>query len=348
MNIFIVGSNIDINKSDAFKTVTESIGFALGKTLHNIVLCSAYDGSADFYILKGLAKSNSGEVKNNVIVHRPANKEIKDQWKKAKEIFKINSIDEISHAGIDILDSNSRSLAFLYCQIKAIEISDVVIFIGGSLSGSARFISTIAMQQKLLIIPLRFFEGVGEYLFNKLEGDLRSYYSSSLIEKLSDPDEISVAITELIEYKKEIKKRTDIRVFLSYSWRRSDLADCVEAILRRRSNVTLFRDEKDIKQAESINETIELEIKDKSDIFMALWCKDYIESPYCYDELMMWLRSRGKSNLYLLRFDKTRPVWPELRIDKNNRSEFNALWPEVGETREQIELALNKLIDSNF
>lgn len=350
MNILIIGSNQNSDKDQDFFKISEQIGTFLGNSLHNVVVCSAHNSSADYHILNGLAKSRIKLLDNKILVHRPDNKEIKEQWKTLVNDLGFNAtqLKYTSHQGIEIVDDRSRSFAFLLCQIKALDETDIVIFLGGNVSGSASLIASIVRHKTIPIIPFRFFGGVGEYLFTHLEGDLKARYDNNLLEKLSEPDEIENCLEILISGVKNIKFQSEVRVFLSYSWSRSELADLVEAILRRRDKVTLFRDEKDIKQGERINERIETEIKEKCNIFIALWCKEYIESPYCHDELIMWINNRRKEDLFLIRFDNTRPVWPALRQDINNRQEFNALWPKVEQERKSIESTLNQIIDNKI
>lgn len=350
MNILIIGSNQNPNNHRDFFNISEQIGTFLGNSSHKVVICSAHDSSADYYILNGLAKFKTNLLDNKILVHRPDNTEIRQQWNNLvkKLEFKSAQINYTSHQGIAIVDDRSRSFAFLLCQIKALDDTDVVIFLGGNLSGSASLIASIVRHKNIPIIPFRFFGGVGDYLFTHLEGDLKARYENNLLEKLSEPNEIENCLEQLISGVKNIKSQSEVRVFLSYPWRRSELADLVEAILRRRDKVTLFRDERDIKQGESINERIEVEIREKCNIFIALWCRDYIESPYCHDELIMWINNRRKEDLFLIRFDDTRPVWPALRENINNRLEFNALWPEVRQERKSIENALNKIIDNKI
>lgn len=353
MNILIIGSKKDGYPDEYFSTILNKIGNIISSNSHSLIICSCHQSSADYFALKGFCK-NFKDTYSNIIVHRPDDKLLKVQWKQLEYELNIEyelnpeKIRYTSHGGVKISDDKSRSLAFLLCQLKAIDECDLIIFIGGRLNGSASLVASIALYKNIPIIPFRFFDGIGEYLFSRKEGDLKAKYGNDLVEQLSDPEKLEYSLPRLIEGSKGVKNENDFRIFLSYSWRRPELADVVEAIIRRRTTVSVFRDERDIKQGEKIDEIVECEIKEKCHIFISLWCIEYIESPYCYDEIMMWLTHRRKEDLFLLRFDSTRPVWPELRQEKNNRLEFNALWPNVGESREKLELALNKIIEDKL
>ena len=122
----------------------------------------------------------------------------------------------------------------------------------------------------------------------------------------------------------------------------------VEAALLRR-NVAVFRDERDIRQGERIDERIGEEIS-RCTMFIGLWCHEYVASPYCHDEVRMWCANHpGAEGLYLLRFDDTRPVWSTVRASENDRDTFGRRFEMVHEeglvTRKLVELALRQLLD---
>src|SRR5262249_14951527 len=119
----------------------------------------------------------------------------------------------------------------------------------------------------------------------------------------------------------------------------------VEAILRRHNNVTVFRDERDIHQGEQIDARIRQEIQKMCNIFIALWGREYVESPYCHDEMELRIMHGHMENLYLLRFNDTRPVWRPLRQNPEDRETFYAKWPLVGNDRQKIEKALWEILN---
>jgi hypothetical protein len=73
---------------------------------------------------------------------------------------------------------------------------------------------------------------------------------------------------------------------MSYSWKRKEEADYVEAFLIRNPRITLFRDEEEIQTGEPISDRIRNQLR-KCDVFLVLWCAEYAASPNCYDELQI-------------------------------------------------------------
>ena len=197
-------------------------------------------------------------------------------------------------------------MAFLLCQMSALKECDVVVTVGGRPDGPASVMLAVAREQRVPVLPFRFLGGAAEKLFNQLEGDLRRRLGNN-VEKLSDDEEGAAAILTMLD---ELNAPTTVaspRIFLSYSWKRSDYADLVEAILRRRGDLFVFRDENEIRSGQSIPQKIRYELEERCNMFMALWGREYVESPNCHDEMQFWHEQRGLDHLYLLRFDDTAP-----------------------------------------
>lgn len=353
MKIFVIGGiNRGNNELDTLNEFCKQLGIILGDSEHQIVLCSEHPGSADRALLAGIKESSGIKTDKKVIVHRPDDPLIRKNWKSLEKDNGLINPEYNSHKGPDFRGKDGKSvssyeglkLAFLLCQIQALNDCDVLISIGGKKDGSAILLLSIARQQSKIIIPYRFLGGAAEYAYNQLEGELKARIGKSLVEKLYDQQDGPSAILEILDRLQGVQPGSPPRIFLSYAWRSAEHADLIEAILRRFSNVTVFRDERDILQGESINQIIQEEIKAKCNIFIALWCSDYVKSPYCHDEMNLWIKHRRFEQLHLIRFDNTRPVWTALRDFPDNREEFRAKWPRVGKNRAEIEKILSDII----
>jgi hypothetical protein len=53
----------------------------------------------------------------------------------------------------------------------------------------------------------------------------------------------------------------------------------------------------------------------QSEVFIALWCKEYACSPWCFDELeiALKLQTEGRLTVWMLCLDETRVVPPKAR-----------------------------------
>ena len=83
-------------------------------------------------------------------------------------------------------------------------------------------------------------------------------------------------------------------------------ADYVETLIRRRNGV-VYRDEEDFEPAAETQEEIIKNIK-RSNVFVAIWCKEYACSSWCFDELELAIQRRkeGLSELWIFCVDDTR------------------------------------------
>ncbi|PHN00708.1 toll/interleukin-1 receptor domain-containing protein [Flavilitoribacter nigricans] len=83
--------------------------------------------------------------------------------------------------------------------------------------------------------------------------------------------------------------------------------------MRRRNHIVL-RDEKEFKPGTDIPNSIKENIF-RSNIFIAIWCKEYACSPWCFDELNLALDrlEQKKVPMWIICVDDTRMVPPKAR-----------------------------------
>ncbi len=345
--IFVVGGltgqsdeNIEEMQS-ACERLGESIGSKPG---HQIVVCSAYPGSADASVIKGYAKTSQNQ-KGNVIVHLPLDsrsglspgQSLREQWDALIINEKLVDPKLRVHTEAKVTSNTDFSNAFLLCQIRALkENTDVIVVMGGKRDASAAQLLAIA-RDDYPIVPFAFLGGAGEQEFLRHQSALRaSLRDPGLVDALEKPDGVTCAI-DLIE--KIRRAHGHNRIFLSYPWKRSQEADYVEAFLRREPKISLFRDEKDIDNGEPISDRIRTNLE-KCDAFLALWCAEYAASPHCYDELHAAIQQKD-CFVYILRLDDTKPVWPALRGPGSH--DWKDKW-ELATSRKKITTRLIELL----
>lgn len=361
MKILIIGSEGDLGSNGAaiLARFCEQLGKEVRASSHQILLCSEQKSSADYQVLKGMVGAPGQLGGDRVIVHRPDDPTIRASWEALEVDLQLqHQLNYSSHLGPtfrapdgSVASIEGLRLSFLLCQLAALKESDAVVAVGGRTDGAAAVLLAIAREQRKPILPFRFLGGEAERIYNQIEGELRVRLDYDA-EKLSHADRGAASILNLlnrIESPKGVSRdKASPRIFLSYSWRRGDHADLVEAILRRRQNVFLFRDETGIRSGESITAKINLELEKQCNVFLSLWSREYVESPQCFDEMHLWQkRDHNLERFYLLRFDDTRPVWPILRKTERDLSDFDRNWPMIDLTkgRAVIEKVLIDFID---
>lgn len=363
MRVFIIGGATgDSSDTYDWKDFGKRIGSLLGQSEHRAVLCSPHNSSLDFHVLTGVSESTCTDRNTKIVVHHPESTYISDSWYElAKELNisdpEYNSYESpkfINDINGEIFDKNLMQRAYLLCQLQALNDSDVMVIVGGTVEGSAIMTISLAIKKGIPILPLPFFGGAARYAFDRESRRLTETFGKQTVERFKNPNQLENIFLPMLEKIHNSKKgKKPLRVFISYAWSRAELADFIEALLRRRNGVDLFRDEMDIKYGTNIRESIDEEIMKSCDIFIALWCCDYVQSPYCYDEIEMWMAHRGHKNLYILKLDDTRPVWPKLR-DSNDGQQFSSLTKEGFDiktnkvSREKVNIALSNILEEHI
>jgi hypothetical protein len=341
MRVFIIGSSTSKQLDNSFESFCKILGEFFAAKNIDLILCSPFADSADSYIVEGV---KSALFKNSSIqLYYPNTDAINKEWDgklgSLKDFVKITRFRQEAPL---LNEPFAIKYSWLYCQIQAITTCDFVFVIGGKIEGSSNMLVRIADAQGKNIIPIPKFGGVGELFFEKKKYQLMDAWGLNYVEELSGSLKPEIVIDTLITQPKDKKviqirenNSDDLTFFISYSREGPAKADFVETILRRR-NYNVIRDDNDIAPSQDIPNAIKESIL-RSDIFIALWFKEYACSPWCYDELSIALDSHtlnGKS-LWIFRLDKTRLVPPKAR---------KLLWYDV-ETREEIEGKILSLLE---
>ena len=86
------------------------------------------------------------------------------------------------------------------------------------------------------------------------------------------------------------------------------IRDRVETLIHRRKGV-VYRDEEDFEPGADTQADIIRNIK-KANVFIAIWCREYACSPWCFDELELAVQRKeaGLTELWIFCVDDTRIV----------------------------------------
>lgn len=342
MRLFIIGSIVTESSITpaGFARFCNGFGERLAGKNITLVLCSPYPDSADYEIMRGIKKAKN--TKLSIELYYPQTPEIENSWNDhLEDLDQSIKLTKFRQEAPAINDLNAFKYSWLFCQIQAIANVDFVVVIGGKIAGSSNFLIRIADTKEKEIIPLQKFGGVGASFFEKKRYQLLDSWGNEIMEqfyKSADPKAIVDIIVDKTQSKKSkiIKtNKKNLTFFISYPRDRPSEADFIEMILRRR-NYIVFRDDTDISASEDVPNAIKENIH-KADVFIAVWCKEYACSPWCFDELNIALGTHQKDGkpLWIFRVDKTRVVPPGAR---------KMLWYNT-ETREEIEGRIVSLLE---
>jgi hypothetical protein len=317
MRLFFIGS-VREEKTEEIKAFCRRLGIFLAAYHAEVLLCSPFDDSVDYHIIRGIEMAERVNIR--IELHYPKTSTIENFWDRELESLSLRG--KISRYHYDPASNEEGKVGpygWLFAQLMAVQKADFVIILGGKLDGSANLLCRIADSQSRKIIPFARFGGAGEQFFFDMIyrlGDYWGEHTRELFHAADDPENIIEAIVNKpndprFEQTKTSKKR--LRFFLSYAKDRPAEADFVEMLLRRRGHEVL-RDETEFGAGRDILGSIKENIV-KADVFIAIWCKEYACSPWCFDELSYALEGhqRGQKPLWIFRTDNTRMVHPLAR-----------------------------------
>lgn len=310
MKIMIIGGMTD--NSEDWELLKESC-FEIGKSLrakkHLLELCSPFEDSADYWVYKGYVDHDSNAISINF--HYVKSAQVEKQIQKLEnENFKINKIPTIVR---ELQDSKEMQYAWLLCQLEALENCHCIIAVGGKTAGSASMLLRFAEGKRKPIIPLVFGGGAAQLSYERRQYQLLDMFGSDVF-LLNDKSNFIKIIEQIDINKIDINKignsKTfeERKIFISYARKRPYEADYIETLLRRRG-ISVFRDESEFGAGKEIPIEIEENIH-KANTFIAVYCAEYVCSPWCYDELELALdlKEKGQIDIWILCVDDTRII----------------------------------------
>lgn len=298
MKCMIIGScSPEAENFHEFKESCREIAEALVEKKVTLMISSLFDDSADYWVYKAFSRKST-----DIEIHYLDIADVRSRIQEECVHRKVALIPYLN-------DSTELDLryAYLFCQLNALKETDVIITVGGKNTGSATLLLSLADASKI-IIPIIGYEGAAKAYYDKYRYKLSDRLSGqiSLITTGSPKEIIDAFIDDnTIESTSTV---TADKVFISYARDNSQWADMTEVFLRRRS-INLFRDESDFTPGAPIQEYIMKELH-SCNVFIALWCKEYACSPWCFDELeeALDLAQNGKMSIWILCVDNTRIV----------------------------------------
>lgn len=328
--------------NDHLKDACTRIGKVLSDSGHSLVICSPFQDSADYWALSGFTQNMSNSNSNNSTeIHYVDTESIRNEICTLESAYNTHKIIKIPYPAPNIENKDSISLAWLLCQLNALESCHVVIAIGGKTDGVANMLLLLAEAKRKPIIPLSFLGGAAGQAFHRRRYELEDRLGADYL-LLQDQNSIDKVIENLdIIHKIQndgTSKSSNPKFFISYPRSRPSEADYIETLLRRR-NLQVYRDESDFGAGSEIPTEI-TEAIHAADIFVAIWCVDYACSPWCFDEFELALdrHNSSKLKLWILCVDETRII-PKRARDLNY---FNVC------SRDEIEGRILSLLEQYF
>ncbi|MDZ8264403.1 toll/interleukin-1 receptor domain-containing protein [Nostoc sp. ChiQUE01b] len=318
MRVFVIGGTTADPTEPMFKTqkalleqACYQLGCSLGTAGHSVIVCSPFENSADIEVMRGFAETLP--PRPAIEIHYPDSQRVNSQFNEVLSRFQISTVSRYPYPPPQVETREAFQYAWLLCQLNAIERSHLTIAIGGKPDGAANMLLLIAEGKQKPLLPISFLGGAASQSFYRRRYELTDRLGED-IDALQDSQSIN-KIVYLAERLVDRRSTSTVKIkgnrpnfFISYPRARPAEADYVETILRRR-NMVVFRDETDFGAGYDIPRKIQ-EAVFSADVFVALWCREYACSPWCFDEMELALEKHAQSQLELWIFcvDDTRII----------------------------------------
>lgn len=314
MKVFIIGG-VTVKRDDPkfdnevqiLKKSMEVLGAELISHGHEVVVCSPFPDSADFHVLHGIA-AKSKDSHPIVSIHYPEIPVVESSLKSLLSTLGLSKVDRYPYSiEYDSVVPETLQYAWLFAQLNAMDASAGVVVIGGKPSGSLNLLLHLADARQKGVLPLIFLGGAARDYYSAAYWRLRDLIPNDL-ETLANPSAVASVPSLLETLLTGGKGEAERTFFISYARARPHEADYVETLLRRRNHI-VYRDEENFEPSADTQSEIIKNIK-RASVFIALWCREYACSPWCFDELEIALerQSKGLADLWIFCIDDTRIV----------------------------------------
>ncbi|TDQ05844.1 hypothetical protein [Labedaea rhizosphaerae] len=134
----------------------------------DLVVCSPFPDSADFYALAGYFESPRRD--GTAHMHMPRSDRVSEQFSQMLQLLGSDAADRIKvwhYPGPEVEGAEAAAQAWVLCQLMAMEEADVVVAVGGKPDKTANTILHLAAARHKPLVPFTFLEGAAARAFKR-------------------------------------------------------------------------------------------------------------------------------------------------------------------------------------
>lgn len=282
------------------------LGAMLAKAGAQLVVCSPFPDSADYYAAMGYADAKVGGV---IHFHSPGHPKVEEKRQLLRKTLGQPdlTIQDWNYPSPETEDADSWFQAWLLAQLQALDRADVVVALGGKVSKTANTLLHLAEVKGLPIIPFEFLGGAASRAFNRRDWErLHPGFDVSVLGKDEGVEQtIAIANRLLLDRVKRSSyaEGRPSSVFISVAKSDSSMAMALQSELKSLDIEAILGDD-EIEPGQMIPVSIEQSIR-RSDIVAVLWSRSYAQSAWCFDELSLALNEEalGGMKVWLFNLD---------------------------------------------
>lgn len=294
-SIFVIGGETgetaDVDAElPLLASVCMKLGTVLARAGAQLIVCSPFPDSADYYTAMGYADAKAGGV---IHFHSPLHPIVEGKRQLFRQTFGQSnlSFQDWNYPAPETDEPGSWSQAWLLTQIQALERADIVVALGGKVSKTASTLLHLAEAKGLPIIPFAFLGGAAGRNYKRRDwARLNPKFDAKILENKSGVDQVVQIANRLILDRVRRSTVSDSRpknVFISVARQDAAMGQALEDVLKTHGIEAVFG-EREFMPNQLISATIAHALGG-SDIVAILWSRSYAQSPWCYDELALAL-----------------------------------------------------------
>jgi nucleoside phosphorylase len=320
-SVFVIGGVTDETKDqDAelprLHNASLKLGRALAKTGAQLVICSPFPDSTDYYTAMGYAEG-SGEVV--IHFHSPNHAKVIEKRRLfAETLGRVGLvIHDWNYPGPEKDDPDSWFQAWLIAQLQALERADAVIALGGKVSKTANTLLHLAEAKGLPIVPFAFLGGAARRAFARRDWKRLNPAIDASVLEAEQGIEKAIEIANQLVVDRVARAAENLKkpktAFVSFAHKDSVIASALIQFLKSQGLDVLTGDN-EIRTDQMVVASIDQALL-KCDVCVVLWSQNYALSPWCYDELVFATdrRSHGQMEVWLFNLDDSIVVPPQAR-----------------------------------
>jgi nucleoside phosphorylase len=292
------------------------LGEVLARAGVQLVVCSPFPDSADYYTAMGYAVAKQG---GTIQFHSPTHEKVEDKRRRLRTTFGDSDVtlQDWNYPGPEQDEEGCWHQAWLLAQLQALEKADAVVALGGKISQSASTLLHLAEAKGLPIVPFSFLGGAARRAFDRRDwARLNPGFDTSVLTKPEGVGHaVEIASRLVLDRVKRMATAAEKpkTVFMSVARQDAEVADVLGAYLESQGVRALVGDH-EIRSDQMIPASIEQALLG-SDVCAIFWSRHYSQSPWCFDELSIAIeqQSYGNMNVWLFNLDDSAIVPKQAR-----------------------------------
>ncbi|WP_346891545.1 TIR domain-containing protein [uncultured Roseibium sp.] len=309
----ITGETADVDaETPRLNHACLKLGAALAHAGAQLLICSPFPDSADYYTAMGYADAKAG---GEIHFHSPIHAKVEEKRNLLRQsLGQPNlTIQDWNYPGPEGDNGDSWYQAWLLAQLQALDKADVVVALGGKVSKTANTLLHLAEAKGIPIVPFAFLGGAAQRSYLRRNWvRLNPDFDPSILESDRGIEQTVSVINRLLldRVKRSMAGGVPPKtVFVSVARPDAAMGAALKNLLQSKGLEALMGDNI-LESGQMVPAAIEQGIR-SSDVMAVLWSRAYAQSVWCYDELSLALslEALGIMKIWLFNLDDS-PIVP--------------------------------------